>query len=83
LSAAPLSQKAPSAPLANFFHSGFFALEIKTTQWLHDRVELNLNSGAPMKKLVCALLATVLAFSVAGCAGGMGKGKAPPVVTKG
>ncbi len=35
-----------------------------------------------MKKLVCALLATVLAFSIAGCAG-MGKGKAPPVVTKG
>jgi predicted small secreted protein len=37
-----------------------------------------------MKKLVVALLATVVAFSVAGCAGGMGKGKAPPpVVTKG
>jgi hypothetical protein len=37
-----------------------------------------------MKKFVVALLATVVAFSVAGCAGGMGKGKAPPpVVTKG
>jgi ABC-type Zn uptake system ZnuABC Zn-binding protein ZnuA len=36
-----------------------------------------------MKKLVFALLATVVAFSVAGCAS-MGKGKAPPpVVTKG
>jgi hypothetical protein len=36
-----------------------------------------------MKKLVVALLATVVAFSVAGCAGA-GKGKAPPpVVTKG
>ena len=39
--------------------------------------------GAQMKKLVIALLATVVAFSVAGCAGmGKGKGKAP-VVTKG
>jgi hypothetical protein len=38
-----------------------------------------------MKNLVVALLATVVAFSVVGCAGGgMGKGKAPPpVVTKG
>jgi hypothetical protein len=37
-----------------------------------------------MKKLVVALLATVVAFSVASCAGvGKGKGKAPPVVTKG
>jgi hypothetical protein len=44
--------------------------------------QLEYHLGAPMKKLVCALLATVLAFSVAGCAG-MGKGKAPPVVTKG
>jgi hypothetical protein len=36
-----------------------------------------------MKKLAIALLATVVAFSMAGCAG-MGKGKAPPpVVTKG
>jgi hypothetical protein len=36
-----------------------------------------------MKKLVIALLATVVAFSVAGCVG-LGKGKArPPVVTKG
>ena len=38
-----------------------------------------------MKKLVVALLATLVAVSVAGCAGiGKGKGKAPPpVVTKG
>jgi hypothetical protein len=36
-----------------------------------------------MKKLVIALLATMVAVSVSGCAG-MGKGKAPPpVVTKG
>jgi hypothetical protein len=36
-----------------------------------------------MKKLVFALLATIVAVSVSGCAG-MGKGKAPPpVVTKG
>jgi hypothetical protein len=36
-----------------------------------------------MKKLVIALLATIVAVSVSGCAG-MGKGKAPPpVVTKG
>ena len=39
--------------------------------------------GTQMKKLVIALLATVVAFSVAGCAG-VGKGKArPAVVTKG
>jgi hypothetical protein len=37
-----------------------------------------------MKKIAIALLATIVAFSVAGCAGmGKGKGKAPPVVTKG
>jgi hypothetical protein len=35
-----------------------------------------------MKKLMIALLATLVAVSVSGCAG-MGKGKAPPVVTKG
>jgi hypothetical protein len=36
-----------------------------------------------MKKLVFALVATLVAVSVSGCAG-MGKGKAPPpVVTKG
>ena len=45
-------------------------------------MRLNIPWGAPMKKLVIALLATMVAFSVAGCAG-MGKGKAPPVVTKG
>jgi len=39
--------------------------------------------GIPMKKLAIALLATLVAVSVSGCAG-MGKGKArPPVVTKG
>jgi len=39
--------------------------------------------GSQMKKLVIALLATVVAFSVAGCVG-LGKGKArPAVVTKG
>jgi hypothetical protein len=38
-----------------------------------------------VKKFVLALLATVVAFSVADCAGGMGKGKGrpPAVVTKG
>jgi hypothetical protein len=36
-----------------------------------------------MKKLVFALVATLVAVSVAGCAG-LGKGKAPPpIVTKG
>jgi hypothetical protein len=35
-----------------------------------------------MKKVIFALIATIVAVSVAGCAG-MGKGKAPPVVTKG
>ena len=39
--------------------------------------------GSQMKKLVIALLATVVAFSVSGCVG-IGKGKArPAVVTKG
>ena len=40
-----------------------------------------------MKKIVVAIVATVamlgMAATVGGCAGGMGKGKAPPVVTKG
>jgi hypothetical protein len=35
-----------------------------------------------MKKLFVVLLATFVAIGMAGCAG-MGKGKAPPVVTKG
>jgi hypothetical protein len=41
--------------------------------------------GTPMKKVLIALLATLVAVSVAGCAGvGKGKGKAPPpIVTKG
>ena len=41
-----------------------------------------LKQGAPMTKILAALLATLVAVSVAGCAG-VGKGKAPPVVTKG
>ena len=38
-----------------------------------------------MRKLLVALVATLVAVSVAGCAGiGKGKGKAlPPIVTKG
>ena len=41
--------------------------------------------GEPMKKVLIALVATLVAVSVAGCAGiGKGKGKAPPpIVTKG
>ena len=41
--------------------------------------------GIPMKKVLIALVATLVAVSVAGCAGiGKGKGKAPPpIVTKG
>jgi hypothetical protein len=47
-----------------------------------ERARLKLR-GSQMKKLVIALLATVVAFSVAGCVG-LGKGKArPAVVTKG
>jgi len=44
-----------------------------------------LTEGIPMKKLLIALVATLVAVSVSGCAGlGKGKGKAPPpVVTKG
>ena len=38
--------------------------------------------GNPMKKLLFALVATLVAVSVSGCVG-VGKGKAPPVVTKG
>jgi hypothetical protein len=38
--------------------------------------------GIPMKKLLFALVATLVAVSVSGCVG-VGKGKAPPVVTKG
>ena len=41
--------------------------------------------GGPMKKILVAAVATLIAVSVAGCAAvGFGKGKAPPpVVTKG
>ena len=40
--------------------------------------------GIPMKKLLIALVATLVAVSVSGCVGiGKGKGKAPPIVTKG
>jgi hypothetical protein len=35
-----------------------------------------------MKKLLFALVATIVAVSVCGCVG-VGKGKAPPIVTKG
>ena len=38
--------------------------------------------GYPMKKVLFALVATIVAVSVSGCVG-IGKGKAPPVVTKG
>jgi hypothetical protein len=41
--------------------------------------------GYPMKKILIALVATLVAVSVSGCVGiGKGKGKAPPpIVTKG
>jgi hypothetical protein len=43
--------------------------------------------GYPMKKVLIAVVATLVVISVSGCAGygiGKGKGKAPPpVVTKG
>ncbi len=40
--------------------------------------------GYPMKKVLIALVATLVAVSVSGCVGiGKGKGKAPPIVTKG
>ena len=43
----------------------------------------DLKQGVPMTKILAALLATLVAVSVACCAG-VGKGKAPPpVVTKG
>jgi hypothetical protein len=38
--------------------------------------------GAPMKKIFVAMVATIVAIGMAGCVG-VGKGKAPPVVTKG
>jgi hypothetical protein len=39
--------------------------------------------GTPMKKVLIALVATLVAVTVAGCVG-IGKGKAPPsIVTKG
>ena len=67
---------------AFFIHSDFFALGLRPVRCLDSRADVNISWGTQMKKLVVALLATVVAFSVAGCAG-MGKGKAPPVVTKG
>ena len=41
--------------------------------------------GVPMKKVLIALVATLVAVSVSACVGiGKGKGKAPPpIVTKG
>ena len=50
----------------------------KCIAWREER-------GTPMKKVLVALVATLVAVSVAGCAGiGKGKGKAPPpIVTKG
>ena len=46
---------------------------------------LDQHRGYQMKKVLIALVATLVAVSVAGCAGiGKGKGKAPPaIVTKG
>jgi hypothetical protein len=46
---------------------------------------LGQHQGVPMKKLLVAMVATLVAVSVAGCAAvGKGKGKAPPpIVTKG
>jgi hypothetical protein len=35
-----------------------------------------------MKKIFVALVATIVAIGMAGCVG-VGKGKAPPIVTKG
>ena len=49
----------------------------------HVTLGHQLSKGAVMTKIAVALIATLVAVSVAGCAG-MGKGKAPPpVVTKG
>ena len=52
------------------------------TRLIGDQTE---TQGVPMKKILVALVATLVAVSVAGCAGiGKGKGKAPPpIVTKG
>ena len=68
-------------------HCGFPALVRRPKFVLH---ECPLSSqgpaeGIPMKKLLIALVATLVAVSVSGCVGiGKGKGKAPPpVVTKG
>jgi hypothetical protein len=36
-----------------------------------------------MKKILVALVATFVAIGMVGCVGGYGKGKAPPIVTKG
>jgi len=38
--------------------------------------------GFQVKKVLFAVIATLVAVSVSGCVG-VGKGKAPPVVTKG
>jgi hypothetical protein len=50
----------------------------QSASWREER-------GTPMKKVLFALVATLVAVSVSGCAG-LGKGKAPPsppIVTKG
>jgi hypothetical protein len=52
---------------------------------LHVLTEFNQGpsaEGIPMKKVLFAVIATLVAVSVSGCVG-VGKGKAPPVVTKG
>jgi hypothetical protein len=76
-----------SQPDARLFdsHCVFLTLERNAIWWLMISVNLlgnPLNSGAPMKKIFVALVATVVAVGMAGCVG-VGKGKAPPVVTKG
>ena len=56
-----------------------------TLQHWHSAGLIEEARGALMKIVVVALIATLAAVSVSGCAGmGKGKGKAPPpVVTKG
>jgi hypothetical protein len=55
-----------------------FMVEIASVQ----RRGICQHRGYPMKKILFALIATLVAVSVSGCVG-VGKGKAPPIVTKG
>ena len=71
--------KSPALWLLRTRAHGLFVFVIASVQ----RRGICQHRGYPMKKVLIALVATLVAVSVSGCVG-VGKGKAPPpIVTKG